>query len=75
LCLAMPVRVLAVEGDLATIEIAGGTRIASKKLVPEIKAGDYGLLHAGIIIQKVDPEQARQTLALYEEIYGQSASR
>ena len=46
-----------------------------QKLVPEIKAGDYGLLHAGIIIQKVDPEQARQTLALYEEIHGQSASR
>jgi len=74
LCIAVPVRVLVVEGDRATIEIAGGTRVVSKKMVPEIKAGDYGLLHAGFIIQKVSPEQARETLALYEEIYGQSTS-
>lgn len=74
MCLAVPVRVLVVEGDRATVEIAGGRKVVSKKLVPEIKAGDYGLLHAGFIIQKVSPEQARRTLKLYEEIYGQSTS-
>lgn len=70
LCLAIPARVLKVEQDRATIEVAGGTRVVSRKLVPDIKPGEYGLLHAGFIIQKVDSEQARQTLKMLEEIYG-----
>ncbi len=70
MCVAVPARVLEVEGDRATIEVAGGTRVVSRKLVPDITPGEYGLLHAGFIIQKVNPEQARQTLKLFEEIYG-----
>lgn len=70
MCIAIPARVLKVEGERATIEVAGGTRVVSTKLVPDITPGEYGLLHAGFIIQKVDPEQARQTLKLFGEIYG-----
>ncbi len=70
MCLAIPARVLKVEQDRATIEVAGGTRVVSRKLVPDIKPGEYGLLHAGFIIQKVDSQQARQTLKMLEEIYG-----
>lgn len=74
LCIAVPVRVIEVEGDRATIEVAGGSKVVSKKLVPDVKPGEYGLLHAGFIIQKVDPGQARQTLKLFGEIYGHATS-
>ena len=70
MCVAVPVRVLAVEGDRATVAVAGGTRVVSRVLVPDIAPGEYGLLHAGFIIQRVDEEQARQPLKLFEGIYG-----
>ena len=61
---------LEVSGDRATIEVAGGTRVVSRKLVPDIAPGEYGLLHAGFIIQRIDPKQARQTIKMFKEIYG-----
>lgn len=70
MCIAIPARVLKVEGEQATIEVAGGTRVVSRKLVPDITPGEYGLLHAGFIIQKFDSKEARETLKLFEEIYG-----
>ncbi len=70
LCVAVPARVLEVSGDRATIEVAGGSRVVSRKLVPDIAPGEYGLLHAGFIIQKLDPKQARQTIKAFKEIYG-----
>jgi hydrogenase expression/formation protein HypC len=37
-------------------------------LTPEVKVGDYVLLHAGYAIGVVDEEEARETLRLFREI-------
>ncbi len=74
MCIAVPVRVIAVDGDWATVAVAGGTRVVSKKLVPELQPGQYGLFHAGLLIQIVDTEEAEKTLQLFEEIYGHAGS-
>ena len=68
MCLAIPARVIAIEDDMAVVELGGVTRRASLMLVPETKVGDYVLLHAGFAIQRLDEEEAQETLRLFAEI-------
>ena len=68
MCLAIPVKVIAIEDDMAVVELGGVTRQASLMLVPETKVGDYVLLHAGFAIQRLDEEEAQETLRLFAEM-------
>ena len=56
------------EGDFAVVSVGGVEYKASLKLVENVKAGDYILLHTGFAIQKLDPEEAKTTLDLFEEL-------
>lgn len=68
MCLAVPVKVVSIEGDEAETEIGGVRRRVSIALTPEVKAGDYVLLHTGYAIGVVDEVEAKETLKLFEEI-------
>ncbi len=68
MCLAIPAKVVEIEGNMATIEIGGVSRQASLMLVPETEIGDYVLVHAGFAIQRLDEEEAMETLRLLAEI-------
>lgn len=75
MCLAIPVRVVSIEGDEAETEIAGVRRRVSIVLTPEVKVGDYVLLHTGYAIGVVDEDEAEETLKLLEEIASLSEVR
>ena len=68
MCLAIPVRIVSIEGDEAETEIAGVRRRVSIALTPEAKLGDYVLLHTGYAIGVIDEAEAEETLKLLEEI-------
>lgn len=68
MCLAIPVKVVSTDGDEAETEIAGVRRRISIALTPEVKVGDYVLLHTGYAIGIVDEIEAKETLKLLEEI-------
>jgi len=68
MCLAVPVKVLKIDGQKALVELGGLARQASIMLVPDVKVGDYVLLHAGFVIQKLDEREAEETLRLFAEI-------
>ena len=68
MCLAVPVKVLKIEGQKALVELGGLARQASIMLVPDTQVGDYVLLHAGFAIQKLDEGEAEETLRLFAEI-------
>ena len=68
MCLAVPVKVVSIEGDEAETEIGGVRRRVSVALTPEVKAGDYVLLHTGYAIGVVDEVEAKETLKLFEEM-------
>ncbi|MBN2323851.1 MAG: HypC/HybG/HupF family hydrogenase formation chaperone [Spirochaetes bacterium] len=69
MCLAIPGKILYKEGDTGKVELGGVTREVGLQLVPESKAGDWVLLHAGFAIQVVDEEEAQATLDLLEEFF------
>jgi len=61
-------RVVKINGDFAQVESARLLRNVNIQMLPGIKTGDYLLVHAGFAIQKVDPERARETLRIVDEI-------
>ncbi len=64
MCLAVPVKVLEVKDLTALVELGGITRPVSIMLVPDTQAGDYVLLHAGFAIEKLNEDEAKETLRL-----------
>lgn len=68
MCLAIPARVLATNGMTARVDFKGAERNVLMDLLPDLQAGDYVLVHAGFVIQRLDPAEAQETIALLEEI-------
>ena len=62
MCLAVPMKVILAEGELATVEAGGIQRKVGIQLLPDIKVGDYVLVHAGFAIQKIREKEAIETL-------------
>jgi hydrogenase expression/formation protein HypC len=61
-------RVLFIDGELATIAAEGLEQTASLALVPEAAVGDWVLVHAGYAIGVLGDQEARETLALLAEL-------
>jgi len=70
MCLAIPAKVISVEGSKALVMIGDTEYNASLLLLEDVKAGDYVMLHAGFAIQKVDEEEAIETMRLLNEVAG-----
>ena len=69
MCLAVPVRIVELlEGEGAVAEIDGVKKEISLALVEGVAAGDYVIVHVGFAISRLDEEEARRTLALFEEL-------
>jgi len=68
MCLSIPVKVIKVEGDMADVSAGGAIFRAGLQMLDDVKPGDYVLLHAGFAIQKIDEEEALETIRLLGEI-------
>ncbi|MFZ5512317.1 MAG: HypC/HybG/HupF family hydrogenase formation chaperone [Pseudomonadota bacterium] len=69
MCLAIPVRVVELlPEDMARVDVGGVRKEISLALVEGIAPGDYVIVHVGYAIQKLDPEEAEKTLALFAEM-------
>ena len=66
MCLAVPGQVIEISGDdpllrSARVSFAGVIKQVSLTCTPEARVGDYVLVHVGVAISTVDPEEAAQT--------------
>jgi len=68
MCLAIPARIVELEGDKAGVDAMGSRWRARTTLLPEAKLGDLVLIHAGFAISLVDEEEAKKTWQLLAEI-------
>jgi hydrogenase expression/formation protein HypC len=69
MCLALPARVVALQGsDMATVDLGGVRKRISIALVPEVQIGDYVIVHVGYAIGLLDTEEAEATLKLFAEL-------
>jgi hydrogenase expression/formation protein HypC len=67
MCLSIPARVEVIEGEMAVVSVGGTKYNASLQMLDDIKVGDYILLHTGFAIQKLSPEDAAESLSVFEE--------
>ncbi len=68
MCLAVPGQVRAITGEdpltrSASVAFGGIVKQIALAFVPEACVGDYVLVHAGVAIALLDPEEAARTLA------------
>jgi len=52
MCLAVPSRIVEIDGETAVVEVNGVKRSCNVSFVKEPRVGEYVLLHAGFAIQK-----------------------
>lgn len=73
MCLAVPGKILVIdENDIASVDFGGVERPVNVSLVTA-KVGDYVIVHAGYAIQRLDEEEALQSLDLFRQILEQDA--
>jgi hydrogenase expression/formation protein HypC len=69
MCLAIPAQVVELrDGDNAVVDLAGVRKEISLSLVDNVAIGDYVIVHVGYALNKLDPDEAAKTLALFAEI-------
>ena len=64
MCLAIPAKIIAINGEEAVVEMDGVRRTAVVSFIKDPQIGDYVLLHAGFAIRKWSEEDVRE----YNEI-------
>lgn len=64
MCLALPAEVTAIEEDTATVMLEGVMMPVSLSLLDDVQVGDFVIVHVGFALSKVDPDLAREQLAL-----------
>lgn len=68
MCLAIPAEVTELLPDgMARVTLDGVSKAVSIALVDDAAVGDYVVIHVGYALTKIDPEEARRTLALLAE--------
>jgi hydrogenase expression/formation protein HypC len=67
MCLAIPSKIVKIEDNVATIDVDGVQREASLLLLENPKVGEYVIVHAGFAINKINEEDALESLKLLRE--------
>ncbi len=82
MCLAVPGRLVRVEKDaggepIGQVDFGGIEKAVSLSLVPDVRVGEYVLVHVGLAISRIDEAEAakvfeylRQIDALSQELEG-----
>lgn len=68
MCLAIPGKVLKIDGNKGIVEVGNMKREVFMHLVPEACVNDYVLVHAGCAINIIDEEEAKITMNIFKEL-------
>lgn len=71
MCLAVPMKIVELNGTDAVAEQEGVRRRVRVDFIPDLALGEYVLVHAGIAIERVNEEEARENLRSLRELYGE----
>ena len=73
MCLAIPGKVTSISGDdplmrSGKVDFGGILKEVSLAYVPEVKVGDYVIVHVGFALSRVDEAEANQVFAYLREM-------
>ncbi len=67
MCIAMPGKITAIEGNRAKVDFSG-TEVNANIMMVEAKVGDYVLVHAGCAIEVLSESRAEEMLSIFKEL-------
>ena len=67
MCIAIPAKILEINGEVAKVDFGGAVRDANISLV-DAEIGEYVIVHAGFAIQVMDEKEANETLEIFREM-------
>lgn len=72
MCLAIPMKVVRIDGFNAHCEAKGVGRDVSLFMMQneDVSVGDFVMVHVGYAIQKVTPQDARSAWELFDQVLG-----
>jgi len=73
MCLAVPGRIVTIEGDdpilrAGIVDFSGVTKRVNLSYVPDAAIGDFVLVHVGFAISTVDEEEAAKVFSYLKEM-------
>ena len=72
MCLAVPGKIVSIEERdetrMAKVDFGGVVKDVCLAYLPEIRVGDYTIVHVGFAIQKLDEASALETLAMFNSL-------
>lgn len=73
MCLAVPGQIVSIDDSnpemrMAKVNFAGVEKDICIQWLPDIMVGDYVLAHVGVALNKIDEEEALETLRLFKEL-------
>ncbi len=72
MCLGIPGKVVDIYEvgglKMGKVDFGGATREACLAHVPDVQVGEYVLIHVGFAISRLSPEEAQESLALWDEL-------
>ena len=68
MCLAVPLRLIEINGAVGVGEFDGVRRKVQLTFVPNAKVGDYVIVHAGFAVELMDEEQAELDREAFREV-------
>ncbi len=67
MCLAIPMKILEIQGTQGSLEVGGVIRSVNLSLVSPVSVGQYVIVHAGFAIAILQEDEAQKTLALFKD--------
>ena len=68
MCLAVPLKLIEIDGKSAVGEAMGMKREIRVDFIEEPKIGDYVIVHAGFAIERLPEQQALEDLEAWEDV-------
>jgi len=69
MCLAVPMKLIKIDGTTGVAEIDGVKRNVNLSFIEKPEIGDYLIIHAGFAIQTLDEEEAQENIKLIKEMW------
>ena len=67
MCLAIPAKVLEIDGDVAKVDFGGIQKKVFTTLIDSVNVGEYVIVHAGYAIEVQSADEAEETLKMMND--------
>jgi hydrogenase expression/formation protein HypC len=68
MCLAIPAKIISLDGTIAHVDFGQGVLRDVNVSLVEAKVGEFVLVHAGYAIQVLEEKEALETLSLWKDV-------